>query len=100
MTAYNDIENVKEKLGDIKRMYATTDIDNPMHRTYRRQIALGKAVNLGYAMVNGGASEEELIRFFRYWFAIISRSGLKLDYKKAEMENNISELRVKYNSGF
>ena len=95
MEASKDIKDVDQKIGNLA-VYATDDIDNPMFSKPRRQVTLGKAMRLGHAMVNEAASEEEMIRFLRYYFTILAKPALHYDYKQAAKENNIQELRKKY----
>jgi hypothetical protein len=96
MTAYNGIQDAKQKIGNLA-VYETEDIGNEMFRTPRLEMALGKATDLGARMVEKGATEEELIRLLHYRFTILANADKRhMDYKMAYKENNIKELEQKY----
>lgn len=57
---------------------------------------MGKISNLITDMTLGGASSEELARAVRHSMVVIDAEKHKLDYKKSEVDNNISALRQKY----
>ena len=97
--AYSRIEDADQKVGNLA-VYTTDDVNNRMFSMPNRQVALGRAIHLGRAMIENDAPEEELIRFFRYYKTIMSKVSLHLDYKKAEKENDIKTLRAKYKAGF
>lgn len=60
------------------------------------QIEMGKASNLITDMTIKGATPEELTRAVKYSMCVIDAEKHKLDYKRAFSENNISELKERY----
>ena len=57
---------------------------------------MGKISNLITDMTLGGASQDELARAVRHSMVVIDAEKHKLDYKRSEIENNISALKKKY----
>lgn len=58
---------------------------------------MGKISNLITDMtLSGGATEEELARAIKHSMVVIDAEKHKLDYKRSEVENNISALTKKY----
>ncbi len=57
---------------------------------------MGKISNLITDMTLGGASQDELARAVRHSMVVIDAEKHKLDYKKSEVDNNISALKKKY----
>lgn len=63
----------------------------------RTDTEMGKISNLITDMtLSGGATEDELARAVRHSMVVIDAEKHKLDYKKSEMDNNISVLKKKY----
>jgi len=62
----------------------------------QKGIEMGKVSNLITDMYLKGASEDELARAVRHSMVVIDAEKHKLDYKKSETDNNIAELREKY----
>ena len=61
------------------------------------QMQMGLISNLITDMTLGGrATDEELARAVRHSMVVIDAGKHKLDYKRSEIENNIAELRNKY----
>lgn len=57
---------------------------------------MGKISNLITDMTLLGASDDELARAVRHSMVVIDAEKHKLDYKKSEVDNNIAELKKKY----
>lgn len=64
------------------------------------QMEMGKISNLITDMTLAGASQDELARAVRHSMVVIDAGKHKLDYKQSEIDNNISELKHKYQAGF
>ena len=62
----------------------------------QKGIEMGKVSNLITDMYLKGASEDELARAVRHSMVVIDAEKHKLDYRKSEKDNNIQELREKY----
>ncbi len=62
----------------------------------QKGIEMGKVSNLITDMYLKGATEDELARAVRHSMVVIDAEKHKLDYKKSEKDNNIAELREKY----
>lgn len=62
----------------------------------QKGIEMGKVSNLITDMYLKGASEDELARAVKHSMVVIDAEKHKLDYKKSEKDNNIAELREKY----
>ena len=60
------------------------------------QMQMGVISNLITDMTLGGASQDELARAVRHSMVVIDAGKHKLDYKKSEVDNNISALKKKY----
>lgn len=61
------------------------------------QMQMGIISNLITDMtLSGGASDDELARAVKHSMVVIDAEKHKLDYKRSEVENNISELKQKY----
>ena len=60
------------------------------------QMEMGKISNLITDMTLAGANESELARAVRHSMVVIDAGKHKLDYKQSEIDNNISELKRKY----
>ena len=64
-----------------------------------KQVEMGKVSNLITDMTLMGAKEEELARAVKHSMVVIDAEKHKLDYKKSEDDNNIKELKEKYQNG-
>lgn len=63
----------------------------------RTDMEMGVISNLITDMtLSGGATEDELARAVRHSMVVIDAEKHKLDYKRSEIENNIDELKRKY----
>lgn len=62
----------------------------------QKGIEMGKVSNLITDMYLKGATEDELARAVRHSMVVIDAEKHKLDYRKSEKDNNIAELREKY----
>ena len=60
------------------------------------QNQMGRISNLITDMTLQGATEDELARAVRHSMVVIDAEKHKLDYKQSEIDNNIAELREKY----
>ena len=60
------------------------------------QREMGTISNLITDMTLAGASEDELARAIKHSMVVIDAEKHKLDYKRSEIENNISELKRSY----
>jgi DNA-binding CsgD family transcriptional regulator len=63
------------------------------------QTEMGKVSNLITDMTIGGANHSELARAVRHSMVVIDAEKHKLDYKQSEADNNIKELKAKYQGG-
>ena len=64
------------------------------------QSEMGKISNLITDMTLAGATQDELARAVRHSMVVIDAGKHKLDYKQSEIDNNIAELRNKYQIGY
>lgn len=64
------------------------------------QTQMGVISNLITDMTLGGASDAELARAVKHSMVVIDAHKHELDYKRSEIENNISELQRKYQPKF
>ena len=64
------------------------------------QSEMGKISNLITDMTLAGASSDEMARAVKHSMVVIDAGKHKLDYKQSEIDNNISELRHKYQIGY
>ena len=69
---------------------------NPITGKDSTQMEMGKISNLITDMTLGGASQDELARAVRHSMVVIDAGKHKLDYKKSEIDNNISALKATY----
>ena len=60
------------------------------------QTEMGKISNLITDMTLGGATPDELARAVRHSMVVIDAEKHKLDYKRSEIDNNITALKKKY----
>lgn len=68
---------------------------SPMSK-HTEQIEMGKTANLIMDMTMAGASDDELVRATKHSMVVIDARKHKLDYKQSERDNNIAELKKKY----
>lgn len=68
----------------------------PMMTKDQTQKEMGKISNLITDMTLQGATDEELERAVKHSMVVIDAEKHKLDYKRSEKENRISELKAKY----
>ena len=64
------------------------------------QMEMGKISNLITDMTLAGATESELARAVKHSMVVIDAGKHKLNYKQSEIDNNVAELRRKYQAGF
>lgn len=64
------------------------------------QLEMGKISNLITDMTLAGADTKELARAVKHSMVVIDAAKHKLNYKQSEIDNNIQELRKKYQAGF
>ena len=74
--------------------YYRNGIEYPIMK--RTNLEMGKISNLITDMTLAGADEKELARAVRHSMVVIDAEKHKLDYKRSEVENNISELKKTY----
>lgn len=60
------------------------------------QREMGVISNLITDMTLGGATDDEMIRAVKHSMVVIDAGKHKLDYKRSEIENNIAELKTRY----
>ena len=103
ITSTNPLKGLKGF--DPKTSYGADSYDskgNPMRggKTYKvmkdTQKQMGVVSNLITDMTLKGAKDDELARAVRHSMVVIDAAKHKLDYKSSEKENNIAELRRKY----
>ena len=63
------------------------------------QTEMGKISNLINDMTIKGASDSEIARAVKHSMVVIDANKHKLDYKQSELDNNIKELKEKYQNG-
>ena len=63
------------------------------------QTEMGMISNLITDMTLQGANDDELARAVRHSMVVIDAEKHKLDYKQSEIDNNISELKKRYQNG-
>lgn len=87
---------------DAKERYgppANMDADKPPYRLMKKteiQAEMGKVSNLITDMSIGGANENEMARAARHSMVVIDAHKHKLDYKRSEVDNDIPDLKRKY----
>lgn len=64
-----------------------------------KQIEMGKASNLITDMTIKGASSSEIARAVKHSMVVIDAEKHNLNYKQSELDNGISQLKVKYQGG-
>lgn len=68
----------------------------PKSDGFRRGLEMGKVSNLITDMTIGGASEEELVRAVKHSMVVIDAEKHNLNWKQSAIDNNINELKAKY----
>lgn len=90
---------------DNKVEYGTKEIDGAYYNKFgekvkimtRTDMEMGKISNLITDMtLSGGATDEEMTRAIKHSMVVIDAEKHKLDYKRSEVENNIEQLKSKY----
>jgi len=81
---------------DPKEEYPARDGSRKIKTTHQEQTEMGKISNLITDMTLLGASPDECARAIRHSMVVIDSKKHGLDYKKSEKDNNIQELREKY----
>lgn len=66
---------------------------------FRKQTEMGKISNLITDMTIGGASEQEIARATRHSLVVIDAEKHNLDWRRSEKDNQIAELKAKYQGG-
>lgn len=69
---------------------------DPVTKTDNTQKQMGVISNLITDMTLAGASNDELARAVRHSMVVIDAGKHKLNYKQSEIDNNIAELKKKY----
>lgn len=64
--------------------------------SHEKGLEMGKVSNLITDMTIQGAKDSELERAIKHSMVVIDAEKHELDYKRSELENNIAELRAKY----
>lgn len=83
---------------DGQRLYKNPPGVEPMSaKTKQRQ--MGDITNLISDMTTQKASQEELARALRHSMVVIDAEKHNLDYKRSAQDNNIAQLKTKYQSG-
>lgn len=102
ITSTNELEGLKGF--DAKMEYGTTKVGDDYYNKYGEKInvmkntenEMGKISNLITDMTILGANDEEKARAVRHSMVVIDAAKHKLDYKQSEKDNNIEELKQKY----
>lgn len=86
---------------DAKARYAIPEGDTKTPRLTKKstQPEMGKISNLITDMSIHKASDEEMARAVRHSMVVIDAEKHGLNYKQSEIDNNISELKAKYQGG-
>ena len=84
--------------------YAIEDKSNPLYLVdaahgFHKQTEMGKVSNLITDMTLLGASEDEIERAVKHSMVVIDAEKHHLDWRRSEQENNIQELKTKYQGG-
>lgn len=64
--------------------------------SHQKGVEMGKVSNLITDMTVQGASDSEICRALKHSMVVIDAEKHKLDFRRSERENNIAELREKY----
>lgn len=97
-----DFDTKKYKLPDDIRINPKTGKEEYVYPTIKsntKQNEMGKISNLITDMTLFGADQDEIVRATRHSMVVIDSEKHRLDYKQSERDNNISELKKKYQGG-
>lgn len=86
----------REREGMKYMKYEVTDSNGHIVTRNNTQSEMGKISNLITDMTILGANEDELARAVRHSMVVIDAAKHKLDYTKSYQDNNIDELKQKY----
>lgn len=81
---------------DAEKAKAQKEGRNPNLYLWHEQLQMGMVSNLITDMTNAGAPDEELERAVKHSMVIIDVKKHSLDWKRSEQENDIQQLRNKY----
>lgn len=73
--------------------------DAPAMSPRTKQVEMGKVSNLITDMTIRGANNAELARAVRHSMVVIDAEKHRLDYKQSAIDNNIAQLKAKYQGG-
>ena len=84
--------------------YAVTDKNSTLYLVdaahgFHRQSEMGRVSNLITDMTLLGATDEEIARAVKHSMVVIDAEKHHLDWRKSEADNNIKELKTKYQGG-
>lgn len=100
--------NARPALRELKNFstdeYAVTDKSSPLYSVdaahgFHKQTEMGKVSNLITDMTLLGATDEEIARAVKHSMVVIDAEKHHLDWRKSEQDNNIKELKTKYQGG-
>lgn len=80
---------------DAKEIYKLPD-DAPKMKNRTKQNEMGRVTNLITDMTVQGATEKEIVRAVKHSMVVIDAEKHHLDYKQSAIDNNISQLKDKY----
>ena len=83
---------------DPKESYRLPD-SAPKMSNKTKQMEMGKVSNLITDMTIKGATDAEIVRAVKHSMVVIDAEKHHLDYKKSYEDNNIAELKIKYQGG-
>ena len=92
---YSTTKTTKDKDGNDVEHYYTAD-GTEFRRMKNAQTEMGKISNLITDMTLKGANEDDLAKAVRHSMVVIDAEKHILNYKKSEIDNNIKELKTKY----
>lgn len=92
---YASTKTTKDKDGnDVEHYYDSNGIE--FRKMKNTQTEMGKISNLITDMTLKGANEDDLAKAVRHSMVVIDAEKHVLNYKKSEIDNNIKELKTKY----
>lgn len=92
-----DLENFDPKI-EYKR--SENDTTKTSAATgFRKQLEMGKVSNLITDMTLGGANDSEIARAVKHSMVVIDAEKHNLDWRRSYKDNNIAELKEKYQGG-
>lgn len=100
-TNIQSLPSLKGLQGFNTKDYKYPDPENhPKMKSQTKQTQMGITTNLIADMqLAGGATEDELVRAVKHSMVVIDAQKHHLDYKRSEAENNIQQLKDKYQGG-